>query len=422
MSSPRPKILYLTPHWPHAPSYGSQIRALHIGRLLQQCGDVQLVLFQRPGSREYPGLDATRAEFGSEVILQVARKRIEGLRERLRHELDPWFINTDGWIPAAGEAERLQQLIAGHDLVWIHGLFTADNMGLARCRKAVLDIDDIFSQYYGSALRHSNTWTQRLRNARHLWLWKRRERILLQRFGVITVCSDDDRRYLGGDARLHTVPNGYGMSAEEPLERNLAEPPRIGFVGTLKYPPNRDGMRWFAEHVWPRIKQAHPSVRLRLVGAATDSLAGSFGQDVDGLGWVDDPAAEFATWNLSIVPVQVGGGTRIKIAEAFSRKCPVVATSWGAFGYDVKSGEELLLADGPEEFSRACLSLLQDTDAAQRMADCAWRKYARCWTWSAIGSNVTAAVEHCLSLSTVRSVKQAASEARAMRVPDYTSP
>jgi glycosyltransferase involved in cell wall biosynthesis len=288
-------------------------------------------------------------------------------------------------------------------------------MGLKRCSKAVLDIDDIFSQYYRSAFKHAGSWTARARYARHFLLWKRRERILLKRFGVLTVCSDDDRRYLGDNARIHSVPNGYGMTPTEPA-RAPAHTPRIGFIGTLKYAPNREGVRWFSERVWPKIKQAHPSVRLRLVGADSESVASKLGADVDGLGWLADASSEIATWSLTIVPVQIGGGTRVKIAEAFSRKCPVVATSWGAFGYDVKSGNELLLADKPGEFTQACLSLLRDTRLAEQMAERAWNKYINCWTWSAIASNVKAAVDHCLSLSGNRLAKQKNKPEPAMSV------
>jgi glycosyltransferase involved in cell wall biosynthesis len=117
------------------------------------------------------------------------------------------------------------------------------------------------------------------------------------------------------------------------------------------------------------------------------------------LGWVEDVSAEIATWSLMIVPVRVGGGTRIKIIEGFSRKCPVVATTVGAFGYDIKSREEILLADPPEAFAEACLSLLRDPELGRQMAGRAWRKYLENWTWTAIEPKVAAAVEHCLSLA-----------------------
>jgi glycosyltransferase involved in cell wall biosynthesis len=100
-----------------------------------------------------------------------------------------------------------------------------------------------------------------------------------------------------------------------------------------------------------------------------------------------------------IVPVQTGAGTRIKVAEGFSRKCPMVSTTLGAFGYDITSGEEMLLADQPKAFAEACLLILQQAGLGEQLANRAWEKYVKRWTWNAIAPKVAEALEHCLSLS-----------------------
>jgi glycosyltransferase involved in cell wall biosynthesis len=98
-------------------------------------------------------------------------------------------------------------------------------------------------------------------------------------------------------------------------------------------------------------------------------------------------------------PIHVGGGTRVKIAEAFSRKCPVVATSLGAFGYKVNDQEELLLADSPETFANACTTLLSNRELGKLLAERAWERFCREWSWNAIGPKVAAAVKACLHYS-----------------------
>jgi glycosyltransferase involved in cell wall biosynthesis len=264
---------------------------------------------------------------------------------------------------------------------------------MRRWPKTVLDIDDLPSRYQKSELKSAKSLTDRLLTMRRFWLWKRRERRLLQRFTLLGVCSKDDRDYLGGDERIHVIPNGFEPPATI-TPRSPASPPRVGFIGLLRYAPNRDGVEWFAARVWPEIKKACPAARFRLVGSGSDVEAPRLGADIDGLGWVADASAEIATWSLMIVPIRIGGGTRIKIAEGFSRKCPVVATPWGAFGYDVESGQEILLADKPAEFARACLSILQDPRRGEEMAARAWARYTTHWTWDAIEPRVAAAVEH----------------------------
>jgi glycosyltransferase involved in cell wall biosynthesis len=340
----------------------------------------------------------TKAEFALEAVMRVNAQPIRGLWNRLRHEFDPWFSNTHGRSLNRGDFSQLADLIAEHDMVWVHNLAVANSAGISLCAKSVLDVDDVLSQYYRSALMCAKSWVECALIWRRLWLWKRREAVLLKRFSILTVCSEADRKYLGASNRIHTIPNGYEFPAAKP-QRCPVDPPRIGFIGTLKYPPTREGVEWFIGQVWPRIKKSHTTVRLRLVGAETDSQVRDLGPDIDGLGWIEDASAEIATWSLMIVPIRMGGGTRIKIVEGFSRKCPIVSTSVGAFGYEVTSGEEILLADKSEDFTHACLSILRDARLGEQLANRAWQKYIEHWNWDAIGPRVTAAVEHCLSLS-----------------------
>ena len=107
------------------------------------------------------------------------------------------------------------------------------------------------------------------------------------------------------------------------------------------------------------------------MGKDTDGPLKPNAPDVDALGYVADAASEMATWSAMIIPVRQGAGTRVKIADAFSRKCPVISTHLGAYGYDVQSGHELLLADKPDDFAHSCVSLVRDRVAASAMADAA---------------------------------------------------
>jgi len=158
-------------------------------------------------------------------------------------------------------------------------------------------------------------------------------------------------------------------------------------------------MKWFLRECWPLVKDEIPSAHLRLVGKDTDGPLKPNAPDVDALGYITDPANEIATWSTMIVPVIHGAGTRIKIAEAFSRKCPAVSTSLGAYGYDVRHRRELLLADDPKEFAAASVSLIRDRAAAKAMAERAYAAFLEKWTWDAIAPRVRAAAEDALRLA-----------------------
>lgn len=398
MNTSRPQILYLTHNYPHAKSYGAQLRTLNIARLLKRCGDVRLVLLPLADS-ERVDMEKTEEEFALGAILPVnMRSTIKGVRNRLLHEFDPWFCNTHGRTLRRNDVARISSLIAEHDVVWIYNVAVANTTGISHWPHSILDVDDILSQYHRSALTCTKTPLERAMTLRQLWLWKRREAVLLKRFSILAVSSEADRQYLGGGNRIHTIPNGFECPETKP-KRSPAVPPRIGFIGTVDYPPNREGINWFIESIWPAIRKHHLTVRLRLVGAGTESLDTHSDSHIDRLGWIEDTTSEIETWSLTIVPIRVGGGTRIKVVEAFSRQCPAVSTTVGAFGYDVTSGQEILLADGAEEFANACLALLLDSRLGRQLASRAWQKYIEHWTWNAIGPSVSAAVEHCLALS-----------------------
>jgi polysaccharide biosynthesis protein PslH len=103
-----------------------------------------------------------------------------------------------------------------------------------------------------------------------------------------------------------------------------------------------------------------------------------------------------ATWTAMCVPIRFGGGTRVKISEAFVRRLPVVSTRLGAFGYDVESGRELLLADDPAAFAGACITLARDAGLADRLIVAAEKLFRARYSTPAIRQRIAAIAEHIL--------------------------
>jgi glycosyltransferase involved in cell wall biosynthesis len=111
---------------------------------------------------------------------------------------------------------------------------------------------------------------------------------------------------------------------------------------------------------------------------------------------VEDPSAEFRTWTTMIVPLLVGGGTRIKILEAFSRLCPVVSTSVGAYGLEVEDSKNILLADRPQYFAQQCLTLCEKPQTGRILTEEGWNLFTQKYTWERIGQRIQNVVEKCL--------------------------
>ena len=394
MNKRSPRILYLASCWPYGHAFGGQLRTLQVGRALQKVGEVTLAVVNSDAVDE-AAVHKTAAEFRLEPQVRVHVAPNTGIVPRLRWAFDTRFLNVHGCLAQNLDRTRLLTRLNDFDLVWVSNSRTANILNQWQWPRAVLDIDDVPSMFERSVWQNGCGFKVRLKAGARMLLLKRRELLLKKRFTALAVCSDADRKYLGGGTHIHVIPNGFQRPLEEP-RRDPSSPPRIGFFGLFSYPPNLEGVRWFVEECWRKIKTQAPDARLRLVGRDTDGPLKPAGLDIDGLGWVPDPAAEIATWSAMVIPLRHGAGTRVKIADAFSRKCPVVSTRLGAFGYEVQHRQELLLADAPAEFAAACISLIKEPVSGATMAERAFAAFLKNWTWDAIAPRVWAAAEDVL--------------------------
>lgn len=404
-----PRILCLTSNPLNRAASGAAVRAQNIFQLLARLGPVRVVLASawedelRDAGSSLPGV-----ELADMVRFQFTGTR--SISDRLRHEVDNRFLETSPYKALPHDVRRLQALMASHDLVWISGFRLPNAFGIWRWPHTVLDLDDIPSCVHRTAMTHAPGLIEKLREYRQVIMWQRREKFLLERFDAICSASEADReklrQRLGPSERLYVVPNGYARPKEMPV-RQPAMPPRVGFVGTFKYPPNRDGACWFVENVWPRIRQAIPHARLRLIGDGSEKEPWQPSQNIDGLGWVADTENEMATWSLTVVPIFVGGGTRVKTVEAFSRKCPIVSTTLGVYGYDVRDGREALIADSAKDFAAKCLQILLNRAEGERLAENGWQKFLENWTWDSSAERIATIVQKVMRKNPTQRVQGA---------------
>lgn len=375
-----PKFLCITAHDPDSQDRGSVLRVRHLFRMLARLGDVRVVLAgyfnqldesNEPPQREFDLIGKVKFSFLGKT----------SLASRLRRQLDSRFLAIEGVQVLDDERERLRNLMAKHDMVWVHNVKLANAFGIWHWPKTVLDVDDVPSDFCKTLLLNSSGLIQKLRSLNQFVLWRRQEKNIGKRFDALCVCSEPDRHKLNGTDKIFVLPNGFAMPEKIPV-RQPAWPPRIGFVGTFYYGPNRDGVRWFVDRVWPQILEKIPEARLRLAGERGDEQ--NWNQpNIDALGWTADLGNEMSTWSLAIVPLFAGAGTRIKIADAFSRKCPVVSTRLGAHGYEVSNGHELFIASTAKDFAAKCLRILESPTVGETLAENAWKKFIEKWTWNA---------------------------------------
>ena len=190
---------------------------------------------------------------------------------------------------------------------------------------------------------------------------------MLKRWTAVLVCSSVDRARLATRARavVHIVPNTVIVPAS-PLPPSQRDGFEVLFVGTLDYEPNAVGLIWFLKDGWPRVRAARPDARLNVVGRnPPPAIRAHDGRDgIVVHGRVEDLTPFYLDTHVAVAPILSGGGTRIKILEAFAHARAVVATTIGCEGIPAVSGQHLVVADTPADFARALIDLA--SDAPQR--------------------------------------------------------
>ena len=143
------------------------------------------------------------------------------------------------------------------------------------------------------------------------------------------------------------------------------------FVGSLDWLPNQDGVRYFVKRIWPDVRRQHPQAVFQIVGRNPTSSVVQLGKEpgVEVVGSVPDVRPYLSEAAVVVVPLLVGGGTRLKIYEALAMQKVVVSTPLGAEGLEVTPGQHLLLAEQPAEFAEAIHKLLTDVAFRNRLAE-----------------------------------------------------
>ena len=197
--------------------------------------------------------------------------------------------------------------------------------------------------------------------------YQRLEREWFPQYDVILVASEDDRRRVDYPD-VHTEARIFPNALPEITRPQVAESDAIIFSGNLEYHPNVEGVRWFRERIWPRIRENAPGIEWRLLGSNPEAVAAFTGGDpsIRVLGPVADAVAHLAEAKVCIAPLLSGSGTRFKILEAWAAGRAVVSTTLGAEGLGARDGEHLLLADDPGDFGDAVLVTLQDRSLGAR--------------------------------------------------------
>lgn len=392
------RVLFLTPQMPFPPTQGTAIRNYHLLRQVARVHCVALLTFsQREPSRH--ALQALHA--CCERVFTVAmpeRSTMDRLHTLLLSRQPDMALRL--WSEAfRTELERVIQAWQP-DIVQVEGIELgryALRLDSQLTERTMIVFDDHNAEYLLqkraalSDLRHPARWHKGLYSFVQWQRLRRFEAALCHEADAVLAVSDQDAAAIVAlDQRLSplVIPNGvdtrqYRPGIPDTLPLNH---PAVVFTGKMDYRPNIDAVGWFADQVWPLVRRQRPDATFYVVGQSPAPSIASLAErpGIVVTGFVPEILPYFGGADVYVVPLRVGGGTRLKVLEAMAAGLPIVSTSLGAEGIDVCHQENIVLADDISDFAGQVLALLGDRDRAARLGSAARALVEKRYDWASI--------------------------------------
>jgi len=231
----------------------------------------------------------------------------------------------------------------------------------------------------------------------------RYESEICNRFDLVFTVSEEDKEKLKNDygvtRPIEVLETGVNTEFFSPDPATKPEPSKLVFLGSLDWMPNIDGMKWFTQEVYPLIKQKQLGVTLDIVGrrpVSEISRLAEVDKSIRVIGNVPDVRPHIATGELFIVPLRIGGGSRIKIYEAMAMNRPVVSTTIGAEGLSLLPNEHIVIGDSPKEFADQATRLLEDKTKQAQISKSGYDLVTQHYQWKNVAMKLR---DHCQQLS-----------------------
>ncbi|NLX35939.1 MAG: glycosyltransferase [Chloroflexi bacterium] len=392
------RVLFLTPQLPYPPEQGTALRNYNLIAQVARSHTVGLLSFTQrlPSSAELEHLQGF-----CDLIMTVpapARTLLDRLKTLVcSREPDlAWRLRSSAF------AEALVALVIEWqpDVVQVEGIELGRYASLMRThfgQRPAIVFDDHNAEYLlqrraaRTDLRQPHRWGKAVYSLVQARRLRRFEAQRCRQADAVLAVSPDDAEAIAAiapDVDVRVIPNGVdtgryrpGLADTLPLRH-----PAVVFTGKMDFRPNIDAVVWFVERVWPQVHAIQPDAMFYIVGkaptGAVRALSGHSGVCVTG--YVEDILPYFGGADLYVVPLRVGGGTRLKVLEAMAAGLPLVSTTLGAEGIGARNGRDLLLADDPVAFAEAVLRLLADRRQAVELGRAARAFVERHYDWSAI--------------------------------------
>ncbi len=374
----KPRTLFVSPEFPWPPRSGGCLRTFSILEFLAQHCELHCVTY----AERAPEPEAERS-----LRSMLADLTVLPLRPHRRATLPRYgrnILRMLRFIPPlvhrfaeTASRQRLNALLRGnYDLVWLEHLWLAPYVAsIGSHATKVLDAHCVESDLFRQLRKAYRYRPEQV----GYYVFEKAARRIEQRdlpfFDHVVAVSPEDKQLLSRDCppdRIHVVPSSVAVPPLPVAERTNGK--TLYFAGGVDYPPNRLAVLWFHQHVWPIIRNRVPEAKWIIVGAAPELLNSGMQRDprIVLAGRVESTAPYLDSSTLVVAPLTVGGGTRLKILAAWAAGKPVISTSAGAQGLVARHGDNIWIADTPQEFSAGVLRLLSDPALRRQIGKRGW--------------------------------------------------
>lgn len=406
------RTLFITKEVPYPPVGGVNLRTWQNINIMMKFGPVGVFSASNwsPKSTSLPGVTLWK-----HANVAIQRSNWEKLENRL------WWLHPRrhpdaDWAYARTAAEELDETLTQFqpDLVIIEEVWLYSYLSVVKRHKCHIIFDNInveaslWQQRYSSVQGFKSQLKAKIQ-LEHL---KSIESDFAKQANQVWVCSENDSnlitQYYGQVSPTHVVPNGINVahydsihSGECKPEAGLEETQRnLLFLGQLSYSPNTVAVELLINQIYPRLRKLYPDSRLLLVGRNPTQLMQAAAKREPSIivtGSVADVRPYLAAASVMVVPLLQGGGTRLKILEAFAAGCPVVSTAKGAEGIKARDGEHLLIRNEVEELVAGVCQLWSNRSLREKLASSAYELVQAKYSWQAVGRKIELAVQKLLS-------------------------
>lgn len=389
------RILWLAPYAPWPPDHGGKIRLWNVVAGLARLGHDVTLLCPAGVSHEKAAMPRVH---GLRLTFLRTRQRA-GAVNKLRSLLSAMPEHSWEAFDAAGARTYLGGKSV-YDLVVLEQAHMAPYARyLPRNMPIVLIAQNLEHELVGQLGRRLPRKRARVRYRLEAAKFRRLERRIFGRADLTVAMSHEDRRRIEAlQARANVEVHPNGVDTNYHAYSTLAErtPHRLIMTGTLGYPPNADAAFWLADEILPRVREKVPDAELLLVGGACPPALSARHDPSAGLrviGYVDDVRPYVRSSSVFVMPLRMGGGTRLKALEAMASGTPIVSTSLGVEGIRLGDDPVVLMADSAEALAASCVELLLNPHEASRLAHGARQLVETNYAWPALVQALSRSLE-----------------------------